>query len=405
MRKFTLCSLAIFAGACLTANADGPKPNVTLQSKEYSGQVKHAQRYARIAFSADMKTVTAVGPWIEAGMAGRDNGFCSDHVAFDSLDALWDAADPNNPILESTGVNMCALALTNRYYFGATYNNPNSLDDMQVAAADEGAESFETLMAINKETATQTYIVLATFDEVGLSGDPNAPIACSIASDPTVPAAGGLGGFILDYGVAGTPNGWTLFIASICGNPDGGWIMPSGADGGAVLTRVFQSGTDTDGDGFPDEFVAADLAVLTQPMLWENDNVAGGTGVVTDRPGSSSLIHWDDDSTFPLPPDGIIDPASECYGYIFTLTCPNEQTTNGINRGTLGSALQFLVGEGPPGGCPGDVDGDGDVDLQDLATLLANFGGAGPLGDLDGDGDVDLQDLATLLANFGQPCP
>lgn len=60
------------------------------------------------------------------------------------------------------------------------------------------------------------------------------------------------------------------------------------------------------------------------------------------------------------------------------------------------------------GGCAGDVDGDNDVDIQDLANLLAHFGtlsGATPQdGDLDGDGDVELQDLATLLAHFGAPC-
>lgn len=61
------------------------------------------------------------------------------------------------------------------------------------------------------------------------------------------------------------------------------------------------------------------------------------------------------------------------------------------------------------GTCPaGDVDDDGDVDLQDLAILLANFGRASgaawPDGDLDGDGDVELQDLATLLAHFGSIC-
>lgn len=60
----------------------------------------------------------------------------------------------------------------------------------------------------------------------------------------------------------------------------------------------------------------------------------------------------------------------------------------------------------PP--CRGDLDGDADVDIQDLATLLANFGtpgGAGAdQGDLDGDGDVDLQDLAGLLGAFGSNC-
>ena len=58
--------------------------------------------------------------------------------------------------------------------------------------------------------------------------------------------------------------------------------------------------------------------------------------------------------------------------------------------------------------CLGDLDGSGDVGLQDLAILLANFGRTdnppGSSGNLDGDGDVDLQDLATLLAVFGSTC-
>jgi hypothetical protein len=58
---------------------------------------------------------------------------------------------------------------------------------------------------------------------------------------------------------------------------------------------------------------------------------------------------------------------------------------------------------------PGDLDGDRDVDLSDLTTLLAHFGllsGANlAMGDTDGDGDVDLGDLTTLLAHFGANCP
>ena len=51
-------------------------------------------------------------------------------------------------------------------------------------------------------------------------------------------------------------------------------------------------------------------------------------------------------------------------------------------------------------GPPGDLDGDGDVDLADLAILLASYG-VDDGGDLDGDGDTDLTDLAILLANYG----
>jgi hypothetical protein len=58
--------------------------------------------------------------------------------------------------------------------------------------------------------------------------------------------------------------------------------------------------------------------------------------------------------------------------------------------------------------CPGDLDGDGDVDLSDLATLLSNYGMTSGAqyedGDLDGDGDVDLTDLAALLAVYGSTC-
>jgi len=50
---------------------------------------------------------------------------------------------------------------------------------------------------------------------------------------------------------------------------------------------------------------------------------------------------------------------------------------------------------------PGDLDGDGDVDLSDLAILLASYG-IDDGGDIDGDGDTDLQDLAMLLAHYGE---
>jgi hypothetical protein len=55
----------------------------------------------------------------------------------------------------------------------------------------------------------------------------------------------------------------------------------------------------------------------------------------------------------------------------------------------------------------GDVDGDGDVDLTDLAALLSAYGACAgdpnynPAADFDNSGCVNLDDLAMLLANYG----
>jgi len=56
----------------------------------------------------------------------------------------------------------------------------------------------------------------------------------------------------------------------------------------------------------------------------------------------------------------------------------------------------------------GDLDYDHDVDLSDLAQLLAFYGTTSGAtyeqGDLNHDGDVDLSDLATLLAMYSASC-
>ncbi len=53
-----------------------------------------------------------------------------------------------------------------------------------------------------------------------------------------------------------------------------------------------------------------------------------------------------------------------------------------------------------PRPCPGDLNGDGAVDLADLGVLLASYG-IDNGGDEDCDGDTDLSDLSDLLANYG----
>src|SRR6185436_16030720 len=62
-----------------------------------------------------------------------------------------------------------------------------------------------------------------------------------------------------------------------------------------------------------------------------------------------------------------------------------------------------------PSSCPGDANGDGIVELSDLAILLSHFGTTSGAtfadGDFTADGVVDLTDLALLLGSFGTSCP
>lgn len=80
----------------------------------------------------------------------------------------------------------------------------------------------------------------------------------------------------------------------------------------------------------------------------------------------------------------------------------------------VGHGTPPIVDMGPyerqPEPCPGDLDGDSDVDLADLSRLLTAFGAcAGDPGydaaaDIDGSGCVDLVDLSALLTSFGFTC-
>ena len=54
---------------------------------------------------------------------------------------------------------------------------------------------------------------------------------------------------------------------------------------------------------------------------------------------------------------------------------------------------------------PGDANGDGTVDINDLTIVLANYGQTGMTwsqGEFTGDGTVDINDLTIVLAHYGQ---
>jgi hypothetical protein len=84
--------------------------------------------------------------------------------------------------------------------------------------------------------------------------------------------------------------------------------------------------------------------------------------------------------------------------------------------GLKSSGSQFVLGRvcartGGPGCNPGDLDGDGFVNVKDLALVAGHSGqtpasaGWDPAADPNGDGVVDLRDLTIVTDGFGQTYP
>ena len=90
---------------------------------------------------------------------------------------------------------------------------------------------------------------------------------------------------------------------------------------------------------------------------------------------------------------GIHPPADDIPGRLMGLVIGPQAWDHAI--GYFGSAPD----------CPADLDGDGEVDGQDLGQLLQQWGCTGPCeADLDGDLDVDGADLGLFFADFGGGC-
>ncbi len=176
---------------------------------------------------------------------------------------------------------------------------------------------------------------------------------------------------------------------------------------------------------------ATTLAALAERVsLHEDSNASGAYEPGTDALLADGLIGPDAPQVFLNATGGVAVAPGASADYFVVIELSDGASASGVTQLLIETALadvaatnavdaSALVGvandttavAGPiaiqAGAQPGDVDGDGDVDLSDLGAILAAFGSCVgdatylAAADFDDSGCIDLSDLGLLLANFG----
>lgn len=91
------------------------------------------------------------------------------------------------------------------------------------------------------------------------------------------------------------------------------------------------------------------------------------------------------------------------------LDLDNDRDLDMVQTDEIADVLVFQRNIGtPPALCPGDANGDGAIDLGDVALMITHWGQQvqpGTLGDASANATVGLEDVALVIGGWGTTCP
>ena len=219
------------------------------------------------------------------------------------------------------------------------------------------------------------------------------------------------------------------------GNSRYGWYQPYSDDGVSLrfdryfFRSLLQQGNYKLGEAFSDHkndayqyddyyrYIFTELTLLGDPELpiWTDDPTpmtVDHDDTITEDVETEFVVEVQDNgnpvllATVCLWKDDEIYEVRVTDGYgkaSFTITPETtgimDVTVTAVNRNLLPYEGQVEVIEG--GSIPGDINGDGVVNTEDLLMLLGAWGNPGGPEDINGDGTVNTEDLLILLGNWG----
>jgi hypothetical protein len=352
----TACCVANGSGCGITCQSTGgaglrPGCQDVYSSGFNSNQAKLLARSRQNAFTGAMQTVpTGSGDaiWRRCQVAESDMSAASNPGALFFTEGIYVCTE------DAVAGNRNNNASYRRCTIGATY-----------------------LLTLNDATVVQPCITAWRLHGLGLN-TPDNRVVDGILDVP------GEGRFHTVYKVADNGNGtWTYDYAI--------YNLSSDVSGGSFEVPV-PSGVAITNIGFHDVlYHSGDPYDNTDwPVTVGNGTIRWQSPQSFTQNANSNALRW-----------------GTQYNFWFTATRPPAagNATLGLFNPYSPQSLSFpaSVPSAPP--CvPSDLDCDGDVDVDDLALLLANYACVEPpacIGDINNDGRTDVDDLSILLSNYG----
>ena len=185
-----------------------------------------------------------------------------------------------------------------------------------------------------------------------------------------------------------SPDGITVTLLDRPGMPNGDWIGPWGC-GGDDINGMFTDAASTSAESMCSQVEVPVLhgnMLPAEPLSALNGHPAQGTWLMTvydDSPVDSGTVEQ-----LCL----LLETSPDCNS---NGVADSDDIADGSSQDVNGNDIPDECE------CPGDITGEGTIDVEDILLVIAAFGQSGGIEDLNGNGQVDVADILIVIEGWG----